>query len=232
MANYPDHTAAAQKLLDQQAQINQLTAEIARLRTGEEDGYDPLVRPTPGQWLRKFNNSPIPERLAVVERIIDACTRASTCFEMNHEARLRQLQDDYDNAARWRNEQADRADRMQHDRDVAYRERAHLLALLATMVDHAVIAPAPDVDEPGWWLLYLTLGGRQASWHISPQDATLFRHVEHVTAGDARAQWDGHSTEDKYAGIAAWTAELAQRCGPACSEMHTETGRCEIARNR
>lgn len=21
-------------------------------------------------------------------------------------------------------------------------------------------------------------------------------------------------------------------CGPACSEMHTETGRCEIARNR
>ncbi|WP_030525765.1 hypothetical protein, partial [Nocardia rhamnosiphila] len=100
------------------------------------------------------------------------------------------------------------------------------------MVDHAVIAPAPDVDEPGWWLLYLTLGGRQASWHISPQDATLFRHVEHVTAADARAQWDGHSTEDKYAGIAAWTAELAQRCGPACSEQHTETGRCEIARNR
>lgn len=93
MADYPDFTGAAQKLLDQQAQINQLTAEIARLRTGEEDGYDPLVRPTPGQWLRKFNQSPAAERLAVVARVIDACARASTCFEMNHDARIRQLEE-------------------------------------------------------------------------------------------------------------------------------------------
>jgi hypothetical protein len=93
MADYPDHTAVAQKLLDQQAQINQLTAEIARLHTGEEDGYDPLVRPTPGQWLRKFNQSPAAERLAVVARVIDACAQASTCFEMNHDARIRQLEE-------------------------------------------------------------------------------------------------------------------------------------------
>ncbi|WP_394425484.1 hypothetical protein [Streptomyces sp. SGAir0957] len=49
---------------------------------------------------------------------------------------------------------------------------------------------------------------------------------------DPRAQWDGHTAEQKYAGIAAHTAELAARCGPECSEQHTETGRCEIARNR
>lgn len=96
------------------------------------------------------------------------------------------------------------------ERDGAYRERAHLVALLAAMTDHAVIAPALDVEEPGWWIVYLSLGGRQASWHISPRDATLFGHVEHVTVDDYRAQWDGHTTEEKYAGIAAWTAELAK----------------------
>ncbi|WP_416975632.1 hypothetical protein [Streptomyces sp. 4F14] len=118
------------------------------------------------------------------------------------------------------------------ERDGAYRERAHLVALLAAMTDDAVITPAHDIDEDGWALLYLTLGGRQASWHISPRDHDLFAHVERVNADDPRAQWDGHTAEEKYARIAEWAAELAQRCGPACSEQHAETGRCEIARNR
>lgn len=120
--------------------------------------------------------------------------------------------------------------RLTAERDGAYRERAHLVALLAAMTDGAVIAPALDLDEPGWWIAYLKIGGRQASWHISPSDAVLLAHLEHVGVDDPRAQWDGHTTEEKYAGIAAWTAELAQRCGPACSEQHTETGRCELAR--
>ncbi|MDX5569832.1 hypothetical protein PYK79_50090 [Streptomyces sp. ID05-04B] len=120
----------------------------------------------------------------------------------------------------------------ERERDGAYRERAHLVALLAQLTDGAVIADAPDVDEPGWRIVYLTIGGRQASWHIAPRDADLFAHVEHVGADDPRARWDGHTTDAKYAGIAAHTADLAQRCGPACAEMHTETGRCEIARNR
>ncbi|MFH8792231.1 hypothetical protein [Streptomyces sp. NPDC017941] len=118
------------------------------------------------------------------------------------------------------------------ERDGAYRERAHLIALLAAMTPGAVIAPALDLDEPGWWIAYLTLGGRQCSWHIAPRDATLFGHVEHVTVDDDRAQWDGHTAEEKYAGITAWTLELAERCGPECSEIHTETGRCENARTR
>ncbi|WP_106435674.1 hypothetical protein [Streptomyces sp. TOR3209] len=118
------------------------------------------------------------------------------------------------------------------ERDGAYRERAHLVALLAALTDGAVISYARDVDEPGWQIVYLTLGGHQATWHISPRDADLFAHVERVDVEDPRAQWDGHTTEQKYERIAAWTAELAERCGPACSETHTETGRCVIARNR
>ncbi|WP_318202933.1 hypothetical protein [Streptomyces sp. SCL15-4] len=120
----------------------------------------------------------------------------------------------------------------EQERDGAYRERAHLVALLAALTDGAVITDAQDVDEPGWQIVYLTLGGRQCSWHIAPRDTSLFQHVERVDALDVRALWDGHTTEAKYAGIAAWTAELAQHCGPVCSEMHTERGRCEIARNR
>lgn len=116
--------------------------------------------------------------------------------------------------------------------DAAYRERANLVALLAALTDDAVITYAPDVEEPGWQIVYLTIGGRQCSWHISPRDADLFQHVERVGALDLRALWDGHTTEEKYAHIAATAAELAQRCGPACAEQHTETGRCEIARNR
>ncbi|MEV1063409.1 hypothetical protein [Streptomyces sp. NPDC050263] len=68
----------------------------------------------------------------------------------------------------------------EEERDGAYRERAHLVALLAAMTEGAVIASAYDVDEPGWQIVYLYVGGRQASWHISPRDADLFAHVEHV----------------------------------------------------
>lgn len=128
--------------------------------------------------------------------------------------------------------QAVRATHAEAERDGAYRERAHLVALLAALTPGAVITDAADIEEPGWQIAYLNIGGRQASWHISPGDADLFASVEHVSPDNPRAQWDGHTTQDKYAGIAAHTIELMQRCGPECSEMHTETGRCEIARNR
>ncbi|WP_181799431.1 hypothetical protein [Kitasatospora acidiphila] len=87
--------------------------------------------------------------------------------------------------------------RAESERDGAYRERAQLLAWLASLYP-AVLAPAPDVDEPGWQILYLTASGQQLSWHIHPRDAELFAHVQQVPADDPRAQWDGHTTEQKY----------------------------------
>lgn len=90
------------------------------------------------------------------------------------------------------------------ERDTAYRERAQLLAWLAVLYP-SVIATAPDVDEPGWQILYLTAGGNQLSWHVAPRDANLFEHVEHVAADDPRAQWDGHTTEEKYGRIRSLT---------------------------
>ncbi|MFM9595726.1 hypothetical protein ACKI1J_24300 [Streptomyces scabiei] len=93
------------------------------------------------------------------------------------------------------------------ERDGAYRERAQLLALLAAL-HPSVIAPAPDVDEDGWQILYLRIGGKQASWHIAPRDAELYAHVQHVPVDDSRAQWDGHTTEQKYAHIGQHAARL------------------------
>ena len=123
-----------------------------------------------------------------------------------------------------------RTEQAEAERDRAYRERAHLVALLAAMTSHAVIAPAPDVEERGWQIVYLVIGDRQASWHISPRDADLFAAVEHVDQDDPRAQWDGHTTDEKYAWIAAHTAELMARCGPECAEMHRGGYRCAAGR--
>lgn len=37
-----------------------------------------------------------------------------------------------------------------------------------------------------------------ATSHLTPADAELFDHVEHVAPDDPRAQWDGHTTPEKY----------------------------------
>jgi hypothetical protein len=114
----------------------------------------------------------------------------------------------------------DRIAALTAERDGAYRERAHLLAWLATHYP-AVIAPAPDVDEPGWQLLYLTAPTGQLSWHIAPRDASLFAHVAYVTTTHPRAQWDGHTTEQKYERIRRLPAraeterDSVKRAGPA-----------------
>lgn len=104
-------------------------------------------------------------------------------------------------------------------RDGAYRERAYLTAWLAT-IHPAVITPAPDVDSEGWQILYLTAGGRQLSWHIAPADAELYTHVEHVSPDDPRAQWDGHTTEQKYQAIGALT--FGQLRGDTADHRRTE----------
>ncbi|MGV9803909.1 hypothetical protein ACWDTP_38320, partial [Mycobacterium sp. NPDC003449] len=98
------------------------------------------------------------------------------------------------------------------ERDQAYAERAALLAWLAALHPaNAVITPAADVDEPGWRLLYLLVGGWQMSWHIHPRDAALFDTVEHVQPDDPRAQWDGHTTDQKYERIQEHVARLGEQ---------------------
>lgn len=123
--------------------------------------------------------------------------------------------------------------RAEAERDGAYRERAQLLAWLAAQ-HPAVLAPAPDVNEPGWQILYLNAGGQQLSWHIHPRDADLYGHVKQVPADDPRAQWDGHTTEQKYQRIAvlanSQSATTSSQIGSCPYDYHdmTDEERCGI----
>lgn len=91
--------------------------------------------------------------------------------------------------------------------DAVYRERAHLVAYLAATADAVLLEHAPDA--PDWAIIYVTAGNRQMSWHIAHRDLDLFDHVERVTAGDPRAQWDGHTTSHKYTRLRGCTHEAA-----------------------
>lgn len=131
-------------------------------------------------------------------------------------ARAERAEADRDDLLRQRTEKAEkyseyieRATTAEAERDGAYRERAQLLADDATTYP-AVLAPATDLNEPGWWLLFITRPTGQGSWHIHPRDLDLFAHVEPVAADDPRAQWDGHTTEQKYERIAEHVRRAAQ----------------------
>lgn len=91
-------------------------------------------------------------------------------------------------------------------RDGAYRERAHLVALLAAQYP-AEFREDPEDDE--WSIVYIDLPTGQASWHIHPRDVDLFPHVKFGTA----AEWDGHSTEEKYRRIDELARQLAKAGG-------------------
>lgn len=90
-----------------------------------------------------------------------------------------------------------------------YRERAHLLALLAAvaMTDGLPVHIGnADPQEPDWPVLTFELPTGQASWHIAPDDVELFRHVRATT--DADRPWDGHSTAEKYERVRALVGAL------------------------
>lgn len=91
----------------------------------------------------------------------------------------------------------------------AYRERAHLAAHLAAGYP-SVLVEGADADAPDWPVLFVKLPTGQVSWHISPDDVGLFSGIRRTMAGmpDAPA-WDGHSTEEKYARVAAHARMLS-----------------------
>lgn len=80
--------------------------------------------------------------------------------------------------------------------DNLYRERAHIIAALATQWP-AVLSYA-DPQEPDWAVIFIYSPAGQLSWHIAPDDIELFPHVPIVSSEDRTAAWDGHSTEEKF----------------------------------
>ena len=85
----------------------------------------------------------------------------------------------------------------------AYRERAHLIAHLAALHPSHI---GFDPSEPDWPVVYVETEAGQLSWHLSADDLPLFAHVPR-----GEADWDGHTTEQKYARLDNFTRTLAAR---------------------
>jgi hypothetical protein len=79
-----------------------------------------------------------------------------------------------------------------------YRERAHLVAHLATLYPATM---ADDPQDPDWRIVYLDTPAGQWSWRIAHSDLDLFGHVP-----DGAMEWDGHTTDEKYRRMRELTA--------------------------
>lgn len=92
-----------------------------------------------------------------------------------------------------------------------YRERAHLVAYLATQ--YSAIIAYNDSAEPDWPVIYIDTKFGQLSWHLAPDDLQLFPHVliagRHIPSHLA-PEWDGHSTAEKYDRLALLVAAEAE----------------------
>ncbi|MEX5636528.1 hypothetical protein [Parafrankia sp. FMc2] len=79
--------------------------------------------------------------------------------------------------------------------DAAYRERAQLVSYLARVFEaHWAI----DESEPEWPVICIHTPAGQLCWHVDRADMNLFPSGLENQPSD----WDGHSTEEKYARLA------------------------------
>lgn len=84
-------------------------------------------------------------------------------------------------------------------KDAAYSERNKLVRLLASIYPSGIKQTAIDGWDEAWhWCVYINMPNGQASWHFHIDDLPMFADLP-AYAGE----WDGHSTEQKYANILA-----------------------------
>lgn len=94
-----------------------------------------------------------------------------------------------------------------------YRERACLVAHLAVL--YPTVMAYNDTEVPDWPVVYIDTPRGQLSWHINPLDLDLFDHVWKGRDGFPAYEWDGHTTEEKYARLAQLTrdTDLGKKVG-------------------
>lgn len=81
----------------------------------------------------------------------------------------------------------------------AYLERNKLVALLASLFPSGIAKTAIEGWDEAWHgCVYIDFPWGQASWHYHDSQAHLFDHLPPYWG-----QWDGHTTEEKYAAIMA-----------------------------
>ncbi|MFJ2271911.1 hypothetical protein ACIO8F_40330 [Streptomyces sp. NPDC087228] len=104
----------------------------------------------------------------------------------------------------------DQLDALYDQNDATFRERAHLVALLAALhPSHTGHTGHTDPNARDWAVVVIETPAGQMSWHIAERDMDLFTHVQ-PTNRICRG-WDGHTTDEKYQWMRDFTA-----AAPAC----------------
>lgn len=87
-----------------------------------------------------------------------------------------------------------------------YSERAAVVVALgraAMALGHEVYF-AEDPLEPDWPVLFIELPTGQVSWHLHPDDASVFAADFPWIEEGSNEVWDGHTTEEKYRRLNRW----------------------------
>jgi hypothetical protein len=97
-------------------------------------------------------------------------------------------------------------------KDAAYYERNQVVAALAKCFPSGVARTAIEGWSEDWHgCVYIDLPTGQASWHFHDSQAHLFAGLPAYTK-----PWDGHTTEEKYARLAALQTVSFTNC---CQKM-------------
>ena len=99
----------------------------------------------------------------------------------------------------------ERCVKAEEQKDGAYAERDRLVCALSKLFP-ASLERHPDSDttwDNDWrWIVFIDLPTGQATWHIHDSELAWFNHLPRFTG----KVWDGHTTPEKYARLAALSA--------------------------
>lgn len=99
---------------------------------------------------------------------------------------------------------------METRKDAAYLERNQVVAALAKCFPSGKARTAIEGWSEDWHgCVYIDLPTGQASWHYHDSHARLFNSIPHYLGA-----WDGHTTEEKYARLAALASQPAAPVQP------------------
>lgn len=93
-----------------------------------------------------------------------------------------------------------------------YRERVHLLAVLAALYPSVLLDTAPDLPEYALLVVHAPAG--RMTWHIARRDVDLLRPVtERADPGHPLARWDGTDKAGTLRRLAITAGTLAHTRG-------------------
>lgn len=100
-----------------------------------------------------------------------------------------------------------RVEALETAKDGAYRERDQLVAVLTKVFPaHMALHTDPDWEDEWRHIICVHLPTGQATWHIHDSEQPLFAHL-----GQTADHWDGHTTDEKYARLAALDPTTGER---------------------